>query len=193
MLSYLSRLLRAAFVTISGFGGGVALLFFIFTVVIRGERNAAPAALKAGIFFGICFASMLLAVMILLDLTAKLFIAKGLSNNFWELEQKRELILDGTVKQIVAACRLGLLSVPDVTSVSEDMNDYTAKALTGASWRSPGEEMEVVITRLSDTQCKVSCLSRPKSSKVVFDYGKNFENVETWRRFMEAELKALAK
>jgi hypothetical protein len=186
--------MRVALVTMLGFGGGVALLLFIFIVVIKGEQNAAQAALKAGLLLGIAFSLILTCVMVLLDLTARLFIAKGVTTNtFWDLEQKRELVLDGTVKQIMAACRQALLSVPNVTSVSDDMTNLTAKALTGTSWRSSGEEIDVKIISLGDKQCQVQCISRCKSPKTIFDYGKNFENVETWQRHMDSELKALAK
>jgi hypothetical protein len=184
--------MRVALVSMLGFGGGVALLLFIFIVVIKGEHNAVQALL-GGLLLGICFSLILTFVMVLLDLTARLFIAKGVTSSFWDLEQKRELVFDGSVKQIVAACRQALLAVPNVSSVSDDMTNLTAKALTGASWRSPGEEMLVQISPLGETQCQVNCISRCKSPKAIFDYGKNFENIETWQRRMDAELKALAK
>ena len=192
MFEYLRRLMRVALVSMLGFGGGVALLLFIFIVVIKGEHNAVQALL-GGLLLGICFSLILTFVMVLLDLTARLFIAKGVTSSFWDLEQKRELVFDGSVKQIVAACRQALLAVPNVSSVSDDMTNLTAKALTGASWRSPGEEMLVQISPLGETQCQVNCISRCKSPKAIFDYGKNFENIETWQRRMDAELKALAK
>ena len=192
MFEYLRRLMRVALVSMLGFGGGVALLLFIFIVVIKGEHNVVQALL-GGLLLGICFSLILTFVMVLLDLTARLFIAKGVTSSFWDLEQKRELVFDGSVKQIVAACRQALLAVPNVSSVSDDMTNLTAKALTGASWRSPGEEMLVQISPLGETQCQVNCISRCKSPKAIFDYGKNFENIETWQRRMDAELKALAK
>lgn len=194
MFEYILRLVRVALVTMLGFGGGVALLLFIFIVVIKGDQNAAQSALKAGLLLGIAFSLILTCVMVLLDLTARLFIAKGVTTNtFWDLEQKREIVLDGTVKQMMAACRQALLSVPNVTSVSDDMTNLTAKALTGASWRSSGEEIDVRISSLGDSQCQVQCVSRCKSPKTIFDYGKNFENVETWQQRMSEELKSLAK
>lgn len=193
MFQYLRRLVRAALVSTLGFGGGVALLLFIFIVMVKGEHDAAQSAIKAGLLLGIAFSFILTFVMVLLDLTARLFIAKGLSSSFWDLEQKREVILEGTLKQVVAASRQALLAVPNVTSVSDDVPNLTAKALTGASWRSPGEEIDVQISVISDSKYQLKCVSRCKSEKAIFDYGKNFENVETWQRQMDAELKALAK
>jgi len=93
----------------------------------------------------------------------------------------------------MAACRQALLDVPNVTSVSDDMANLTARALTGASWRSSGEEIDVRISPQGDSQCRIQCVSRCKSPKTIFDYGKNFENVETWQRRMSEELKSLAK
>lgn len=192
MVQYLSRLLRAAIVSILGVGGGIALFFFIFIIVIRGESDFL-IALKGGLTLGIAFSMILLAVMVLLDLTARLFIARGISNNFWDLEQKREIVLPGTVKQVLAACRQALLVVPNVTSVLDDAENLSALAFTGSSWRSYGEEIKVEIKPLSDNKCQVICTSSPKSSKVVFDYGKNFENVETWLKKMVEELKPVEK
>jgi len=81
MFEYIRRLVRVALVTMLGFGGGVALLLFIFIVVIKGDQNAAQSALKAGLLLGIAFSLILTCVMVLLDLTARLFIAKGVTTN----------------------------------------------------------------------------------------------------------------
>jgi hypothetical protein len=193
MARYLSRLLRIALVATLGFGGGVALMWFIFMVVICGESHGALAAAQAGLMLGSLFSLGIIIVMVLLDLTARFFIAKGLSDSFWDLEQKRELVLQGSVKQIVEASRQALLAVPNVTSVSDDMATLSARALTGASWRSPGESIEVEFKPLGDSKCQVLCVSRSKAPNVIFDYGKNFENVETWQRRIDVELKSLAK
>jgi len=54
------------------------------------------------------------------------------------------------------------------------------RAVTGTSWRSTGEEMEVEMNPIAENSWLVRCSSKPKSAGALFDYGKNFENVETW-------------
>jgi hypothetical protein len=155
---------------------------------IKGEKTAFSVGLHAALAIGIVFAVLLVVVMGLLDLSVKLYIARGFKDDIWELEQTRELELEGSFKKISSACRQALLLVPNVTNVSDDNENHLARALTGASWRSPGEEIEVEINPVDETKWRLRCISRPKSSSVVFDYGKNFENVEIWRKQIATEL-----
>jgi hypothetical protein len=188
MALYIRRLLRAGLVSALGFGGGVGLLVFIFAVVLGGP-HAVLQGLKAGVFFGILFSVLLVVVMMLLDVTVRLFLARGFTEGVWELEQTRVVEVEGTIKQIGMACRQALLSVPNVTNVTDDMESRLARAQTGASWRSSGEDIEVKIDPVDESRWKLSCVSKPRSANVVFDYGKNFENVEVWRRQFNVGLK----
>jgi len=192
MALYIKRLLRAGLVSALGFGGGVGLLIFIFALMLGGA-HAINYAVKAAVFFGLLFSVMLVVVMIMLDLTVRLYIARGFTEGVWELEQTRVVEVDGTIKQIAAACRQALLSVPNVTNVTDDMENLLARAQTGASWRSPGEDLEVEINPVNESRWQVRCVSKPRSNKVLFDYGKNFENVEIWRRQLSTGLKEAIK
>jgi len=188
MVLYIRRLLRAGLVSAVGFGGGVGLLIFIFAVMLGGV-NAINTGLKAAIFFGLLFSVLLVVVMMLLDLTVKLYLARGFGQGVWELEQTRVVEVDGTIKQVAAASRAALLSVPNVTNVIDDQDNLLARAKTGASWRSPGEDLEVEFNPVNESRWQVRCVSKPRSTDVVFDYGKNFENVEIWRRQLDAGMK----
>lgn len=163
-----------------GFGGGIGLLVMIFVLTNKNEPNAFRYGLTAGLLFGAIFAAFTLAVLLPLDLSAHVFLAKGRYRQIWELEQSRELEVDGTAKQILHASRQALLVVPYVTQVSDDLENMICRAVTGTSWRSGGEQMEVEITPINAARWHVKVLSRPKSKNVVFEWGKNFENVETW-------------
>jgi hypothetical protein len=188
MALYINRLLRALLVSGLGFGGGVGLLAFIFALV-SGGAPAVHYALKTAIFFGLLFSVLFVLVMMLLDLTVKLYLARGFTEGVWELEQTREVQLEGTIKHVTSACRQALLSVPNVTNVIDDLEHLCVRAETGPSWRSPGEEIEVEINPLNESHWQLRCVSKPRSPKVIFDYGKNFENVEVWRRQTATELK----
>ncbi len=183
MAQYIARIIRAIIVGALGFGGGIGLLIIIVFLTVKGDQNAFEYGVKWGLGIGMVFAILMVAVMLPLDLFLRMERAKGEPHSqIWELEQTRELVYEGTSKEAMAACRRALLMVPYVHQVSDDTEHLTARASTGASWRSPGEDLEVEINPISENKWQVKCVSRSRSKSVVFDYAKNFENVETWFR-----------
>ncbi|MBS1992454.1 MAG: hypothetical protein JSS86_09730 [Cyanobacteria bacterium SZAS LIN-2] len=181
MGQYILRVLKAMLVSSVGFGGGVGLLVLIFVLTNKNEPNAFQYGLTAGVVFGLIFAFFMVAVLLPLDLSAHVFLSKGRYKQIWELEQAREFEIDGTAKEMLHASRQALLVVPYVTAVSDDVEHMLTRAVTGTSWRSPGgEELEVEINPVSAHRWKIKATSKPKGKGVVFDYGKNFENLETW-------------
>ena len=186
MSRYFARIVRALVVSILGFGGGVGLLAFIVAIVIYGDPHPFRCGLNAGLGVGFVFGVLLVAVLLPLDLTAHLFLSKGKYREIWELVQTRELSCEGSLKELTHACRQALLAVPAVKSVSEDMENLLIRASTGTSWRSSGETIDVEINPTAENKWTLRCTSKPNSTNIVFDYGKNFENVETWSSRMNA-------
>ena len=184
MQRYFARIVRAVVVCTLGFGGGAGLFFFIFCVIFSGSPNAFEMSWKAGLIVGLIFSSIIVGILLPMDLSAHLFLRKGLYREVWELEQTREVELDGTNKEVVSACRQALLVVPYITNVSDDTEHLITRAATGTSWRSAGEELEVEINPISATRWLLKCTSKSKGKNVLFDYGKNYENVETWRKHL---------
>lgn len=180
MLPYFLRVMRAMLATLLGVGGGIALFVLIVVLTTRSEPNAFRWGLNVGMALGGAVALFMVAVLLPLDLSTHIFLAKGRSRQLWELEQIREIDVVGTAKQILHACRQSLLVVPYVNSVSDDVENMITRASASVSWRSPGEDMEVEITPLGPNQWHLKVLSRPRNKSVVFDYAKNFENVETF-------------
>lgn len=193
MARYFARVIRALVVSTLGVGGGVGLLIFVIVLTQTRMPDAFRFALTAGMIIGLIFAVLMLAVFLPLDLSAHLSLAKGTYKEIWELEQTRDLVMEGSIKVITAACRQALLVVPYVTSVQDDMDRLVTRAITGPSWRSSGEEMEVYIHSITDGQWRLQCTSRSRSKNVVFDYGKNFENVETWQNQIKSIIKSSSK
>ncbi len=185
MQRYIGRIIRALIVSTLGFGGGTGLLIFIAMLVMRGYEQAFQYGLHAGLILGGIFGFMLVGVLLPLDLSAHLFHKKGNYKELWELEQAREVSIEGSFKDVVALCRKALLSVPYITTVTEDLESMSLKGSVGTSWRSFGEKMEVKIAPASDNRWNVRCTSVSPSKNVVFDYGKNFDNVETWLRHVQ--------
>lgn len=191
MQRYIARIIRALIVSCLGFGGGIGLMVTIATLCLTGNQKAFEYGLNAGLLFGGIFAFMLVGVLLPLDLSTHLFLAKqGNRPELWELEQVRDLELEGSLKEVTALARRALLLVPNVKSVKEDAETNTIQASIGTSWRSSGEQMRVEITPVSSNpdapeaadKWRLRCYSSSPSKNIVFDYGKNFENVDSFER-----------
>ncbi|HEY9785255.1 MAG TPA: hypothetical protein V6D17_07625 [Candidatus Obscuribacterales bacterium] len=187
---YIARVVRAIVVGALGFGGGIGLLVIIIFLVMKGDQSAFEYGVKWGFEIGMVFAILNVCVLLPLDLTMHLSRAKGPYKEIWELEQSRDVVFKGSIKEVMAACRKALLMVPYVHAVSDDSENLVARASTGPSWRSPGEELEVEIDPVAENQWRLRCVSRSRSKNVVYDYAKNYENVEAWQRVMNADIKA---
>lgn len=193
MQRYFARIVRALIVTTLGVGGGVALCVFIFCVVTGHQTDAWRHSLYAGFVIGLCVAVLFVCVLLPRDLITKMFLAKGQYREIWELEQTLDMEVEGTLKEVFAACRQALLSVPYVRAVSDDFENLVATANTGPSWRSSGEEIQVEINPLSENRWHLKCSSHSHTRDIVFDYGKNFENVDVWATQMRNAVKVIEK
>lgn len=190
MQRYFARIVRALIVSLLGFGGGVGLMVFVVAVVVAGDKHAFQHGLTAGVLIGGIFAVLLVCVLLPLDLTAHLFAAKGRYKEIWELSQTRELILSGSLKESMSRCRAGLLAVPSVKSVSDHLEARKLRASIGTSWRSHGELMEVMLEPAGESQWKAICTSQSMSQNVLFDYAKNFDNIEAWMKAVSGKTSA---
>ncbi|MBY0356452.1 MAG: hypothetical protein K2W82_00505 [Candidatus Obscuribacterales bacterium] len=184
MPRYLSRIFRAIAVAIFGLGGGIGLMTFIALTLYSSQHIAIEVSLKTAFIFGLSFGVIIALVMFLTDLTMRLFVSHGQYNEIWELEQSRTIEVTGKLRDARRHCRAALLVVPHLKSISEDEDDRSMLAATGRSWRSPGEELSISITPSSENTWTVTCNSHCTQKNIAFDYGKNFENVETWLKKM---------
>lgn len=180
MIRYFLRTLRALVISTLGIGGGVALFAMIVFIIGHNGPEAFQHALKSGMMVGLVYATFLLAVLLPLDLFSRTFLSKGVYKDVWELEQVREIQIHGTAKEVLAISRRAILKIGNIKSVSDDSEHLLTRALTGSSLRSPGEEIEVEINPLAENVWSAKCMSKPRSRACLFDYGKNFENVQTW-------------
>lgn len=183
---YFARVVRALIVSSLGFGGGIGLLTFIAILVNTGSQDALAIALRAGIVIGIGFGIVCAAVLLLSDLSSRLAIADGAYSEIWELEQKRVIEVVGTVRDARTFARQALLAIPNVKAVSDEDDELRIRASIGPTWKSPGEQLQVIITPSGEGSWSVECVSSCLSSNIAFDYGKNFENVESWSKTMRS-------
>lgn len=182
---YFARIVRAVVVGSLGFGGGIGLLTFIAFLVLTGKQSSLALALRAGTIFGIGFGFCFALVLLLSDISGRLFAAKGFHDEIWELNQAREIEYDGTLREARAISRKALLNVPNMKAVSDDdADEHRIKGSVGPSWKSPGEAMEIIITPMDNepNRWRIKCTSSCLAPQVAFDYGKNCENVEAWLR-----------
>ena len=194
MINYLLRLLKIALVTTLGVGGGAGLLVFVVILTSKGDhQHASQFGLIAGTLIGLGCTAIILCVLMPLDLVFRWSIARtsktNETNTILENEQIRELTLSGPTKKVHFACRQALLSIPGIKNVYDDPAKGKIIASTSASWRCPGEQIEVEIKRSGGDQYLLHCVSRPVMKNVVFDYGKNFENVEAWKKLAQDFMK----
>ncbi len=182
---YLARILKTLFVALFGVGGGIGLMTFIALTLYSDQQAAVEIGLQSALVVGLSFGSIVATALVLTDLTMRLSISNGPPREeIWELEQSREIELTGSIRDVKRHCREALMMVPNLKSVLEESSDLSMKASIGRSWRSPGEEVQVVITPAGDGRFKILCTSHCVQRQVAFDYAKNFENVETWLRHM---------
>ncbi len=193
MQRYFARIVRALIVTTLGVGGGVGLCVFIFCVVTGHQADAGRHSLYAGFVIGLCVAVLFVCVLLPRDLITKMFLTKGQYREIWELEQTLDMEVEGTLKEVFAGCRQALLAVPYVRAVSDDFENLVAIANTGPSWRSSGEEIQVEINPVAENRWHLKCSSHSHTRDIVFDYGKNFENVDVWATQMRKSVKVIEK
>lgn len=153
--------------------------------MVKGDQqHAFQFGLNAGLLLGGIFSVLLVCVLLPLDISSRLSMSKEGYSEIWELEQHRDVTYAGLLKDAIAMCRQSLLIVPCIKAVTEDPENLLLRASIGSSWRSFGEVMEVEINPLAEDKWHLHCTSLPLSSNIAFDYGKNYENVETWRKEM---------
>jgi hypothetical protein len=193
MIKYLLRLLKIALVSTFGIGGGAGLLVFVIFLAGKGDQHAWLYGLTAGTVVGLICTGLFLCVMMPLDLLFRWSIAASSKTNetktILENEQVRELILPGPSQKVHFACRQALLALPGIKNVHDDATNNRLFATTGASWRSPGEKIVVEITKHDAGRFLLHCVSSPSMNNVIFDYGKNFENVEAWKKLVQEFMK----
>jgi hypothetical protein len=187
MQRYFARIIRAFIVSSLGFGGGVFLLTLIGILVMTGRQSSAlPVAMNFAIVVGLAFGIFLAAVMLLTDLSARLSYAHGtVTDEIWELEQTRQVEFSGSIKDAWKLSRQALLAVPAVKAVSDDDSSNVINGAVGASWKSPGERMQIDLVATGENSWVIKCKSSCLQSNIAFDYGKNFDNVEAWQKTMK--------
>lgn len=183
MARYLARIIRAVIVSVLGLGGGIGLLTFIALIILKSDQfTAIDVSLKSALVVGLSFGCFMALVFLLTDLTMRLAASQGRYEEIWELEQTREVEVDGTLKEIRQLCRESLLVMPNLKSVAEENFQSGMMASTGNSWRSPGEQVAITFEQLAEDRWKVRCVSRCTQKDIAYDYAKNYENVESWLR-----------
>ena len=80
---------------------GAGIFVFICHVILSGTTGAFGLRLEAGLIIGLISSALLVAVLLPMDLSAHLFLSKGNYKEIWELEQTREVIVDGSNRSVI--------------------------------------------------------------------------------------------
>ena len=185
MLKYFFHILNFAIISCLGFGGGIALMRYIFlTVNNQGSLIEFFNSLKIGFFLGIVFSVFLILILFLLDISSRLFIVKDKNSNnsqsIWDIEQCREIELSGSLNEVLNIARQALMEITSIRKINQDNKTQSIEAVTNVTWRSFGEIITISVESKADNTWLLKCTSKCKNKNVLFDYAKNFENVETW-------------
>jgi len=187
---YFARIIRAVIVSSLGFGGGIGLMTIITILVFKGQQpSAISLALTFGAVLGIGFGFCLALLLLLSDLSSRLYAAKGHPHDeIWELEQTRTVEIEAPLREVRSRSRIALQRVPSIKTVIDEEDQYHIRGMVGQSWKSPGENMIVSIEKgPTENIWRVRCTSSCLNSNIAFDYGKNFENVEAWLRSIQSQ------
>lgn len=197
MQEYLRRAVFALLLASIGFGSAIGIVIYVIKAINGADLDEGTGALKASFIAGGAFGFVLGIFMLSVDIFARI---RAVSKNkfqekeIWNLEQKRSLHIHANLasfKEIQQLCRQGLLAIPQVRSVAEREieNGIILQATVGASWRSPGEQVTVKVSPQPDNSIELTCTSCSLSPTIVFDYAKNFENVEIWSNILNSIVK----
>jgi hypothetical protein len=98
------------------------------------------------------------------------------------VRQSREVIARS--EGIMDTCRNAIKEL-GARIVEEKSNDEVIFAKTEPSWKSRSEDIEMKILEEGGNTSKVIITSRPSRRTIMVDYGKDMENVEILKKFIE--------
>ena len=113
---------------------------------------------------------------------------QGISASTMHPVQERQLEVEVTPDIAFAASKSAILAVPKARIVGENSSAGQLDASVGISWRSFGEILSVKITKLGETNTRISVRSKPRIWTTVVDYGKGVENVEIVLRQLQSQI-----
>ncbi len=187
MIKYFINILRFSIISCLGFGGGLALLRYIFfTVNNHNTLDVFFESFKVGLSLGFIFTVFLILIFFLLDVSSRLIIVRDVKEPLknqqiiWDIEQKRSVNIKGNINEVILICRQALMEISSISNVHQDSDKLNITAKTGITWRSFGEIITLNFIQEEENVWQVICTSSCKNKNVIFDYAKNFENVEVW-------------
>jgi len=151
-------------------GGLAGLLYGLAMALKIGLWNG----ILAGVIFGAIGGSLMALVLIPLDL----FFTRKFPPEALNVQQHRELKVQGECKQVFEKCHAVLESLPFIKAVSSTNGSTQLSANTKMSFASFGEDIKLTIKELDKVAVEIHISSRPAFRYTLLDYGKNFRNVE---------------
>ena len=174
-----------------------ALLCFVLLFVLFSAYQIAIVGLMEGIINGVTFGLHVTAISIFIlfvyDAIMRLRLYSIYKKMDFGLIQKRRIIVNGPTAKLLSTIK-SILSTTNITKRFKLLNGKTGfKLETLNSIECIGEKVEIIIKNETDCEANITIISKPKIKLNLFDYGKNFENVELLCNVISAELAAQVK
>jgi hypothetical protein len=170
LLKYILRILFAFIIGALAFG----VLFGTFLSIM----NASLEGFALGLFVGAIWALLVFAVFLPLDVFEKVKCYRKYGFIDFRVRQQRTVRIDGDCITILDTLQRVFQSHKTIHLRKKDTKRGIIEAEVGRSWRSFGEKMTVTLNWNQGNKVSVTVSSRPKIPATMFDFSKNFENVE---------------
>jgi hypothetical protein len=150
------------------------LLIAIFDGINEGLAVGLRSGIISGLVFGF-FMSLIFGTFQKLSTNAM----KTIGDKVVEPKQTKKKSIHGTYEEIFNKCLVSLNKI-NAKVKPYDKTDGVIYASTPLSWKSWGEDIEVLIIKESDHRVMVSITSSPRLKTTMIDFGKGWTNVITF-------------
>ncbi len=132
------------------------------------------AGLSSGLLFG-CIMSLILGTL------HWVFTKRNKSrseNNSTGVHHIRQFELTEKYSKVFEICIQSLEEIKKSKVITEDRRKGLIEAKTGITWKTFGDKIQFVLTKINEDCTKVEVSSRPAVRATLVDYGKNLENIQ---------------
>jgi hypothetical protein len=166
-----------------------SFLFGIFRLI----KVSSVIGFLDGAIFGLLLAIVLVSLIFCLDFFQRVKNYQKYKIFDFAVNQERKIIIKGEYNEIYTKLCDAVKCYSKFIIYNEDCENGIISARAKGSWRSFGEDIKIEITKGSAGKFYVNIVSRPKVFLTMFDYSKNFENVETILLYIEKSFDSITR
>ena len=139
--------------------------------------------ISGGLFFGV-FMSLIIGTM------HKVFSKKVQSQDAKDREnvhQIRKIKIPFSFDSAFNACIKSIDKIKKCRILEESRINGKINAKAGVTWKTFGDRIEFIVTRIDENSTEIEVSSRPAIRTTLVDYGKNLENVQIIEDFLKKQ------